>query len=191
MFEKGAVPLINRPTRVTASSAALLDNIFTNCIFDTSLKNATIKTSIPDHFAIFTGIKNTRNQKKKKNKKRFFSDKSKESFKQDLQIINWEDLNILSYTNTLYKHFIKMSCRICFKNFPLLETEVKSKDIRTLWMSKNMRKSSKQKQKFYIKFIKSKNPEDELIYKNYESLVEKLRKKSKQIYYSNLLEKRK
>ena len=190
MFEKGAVPLINRPTRVTASSAALLDNIFTNCIFDTSLKNATIKTSIPDHFAIFTGIKNTRNQKKK-NKKRFFSDKSKESFKQDLQIINWEDLNILSYTNTLYKHFIKMSCRICFKNFPLLETEVKSKDIRTLWMSKNMRKSSKQKQKFYIKFIKSKNPEDELIYKNYESLVEKLRKKSKQIYYSNLLEKRK
>ena len=84
-----------------------------------------------------------------------------------------------------------MSCRICFKNFPLLETEVKSKDIRTLWMSKNMRKSSKQKQKFYIKFIKSKNPEDELIYKNYESLVEKLRKKSKQIYYSNLLEKRK
>ena len=65
MFEKGAIPLINRPTRVTASSAALLDNIFTNCIFDTSLKNATIKTSIPDHFAIFTGIKNTRNQKKK------------------------------------------------------------------------------------------------------------------------------
>ena len=190
MFEKGAIPLINRPTRVTASSAALLDNIFTNCIFDTSLKNATIKTSIPDHFAIFTGIKNTRNQKKK-NKKRFFSDKSKESFKQDIQIINWEDLNILSYTNTLYKHFIKMSCRICFKNFRLLETEVKSKDLRTLWMSKNMRKSSKQKQKFYIKFIKSKNPEDELIYKNYESLVEKLRKKSKQIYYSNLLEKRK
>ena len=38
MFEKGAIPLINRPTRVTTSSATLIDNIFTNCFFDTSLK---------------------------------------------------------------------------------------------------------------------------------------------------------
>ena len=58
-------------------------------------------------------------------------------------------------------------------------------------MSKAMRKSSKQKQKLYIKFLKSKNPEDELIYKNYKNLFEKLRKKSKQNYYSNLLEKHK
>ena len=54
-----------------------------------------------------------------------------------------------------------------------------------------MRKSSKQKQKLYIKFIKSKNPEDELIYKNYKNLFEKLRKKSQQNYYSKLLEKHK
>ena len=54
-----------------------------------------------------------------------------------------------------------------------------------------MRKSSKQKQKLYIKFFKSKNPEDELIYKNYKNLFEKLRKKSRQSYYSNLLEKHK
>ena len=72
MFEKGAIPLINRPTRVTASSATLLNNIFTNCIFDTSLKNATIKTSIPYHFAIFTGIKMKILETKKKKLKRYF-----------------------------------------------------------------------------------------------------------------------
>ena len=38
MFEKGAIPLINRPTRVTTSSATLIDNIFTNYVSDTSLK---------------------------------------------------------------------------------------------------------------------------------------------------------
>ena len=54
-----------------------------------------------------------------------------------------------------------------------------------------MRKSSKQKQKLYIKFLNSKNPEDELICKNYKYLFKKLRKKSKQDYYSNLLEKHK
>ena len=54
-----------------------------------------------------------------------------------------------------------------------------------------MRKSSKRKQKLYIKFLKSKNPEDELIYKNYKNLFEKLREKSKQNYCSKLLEKHK
>ena len=56
-------------------------------------------------------------------------------------------------------------------------------------MSKDMRKSSKQKQKLYIKFLKSKNPEDEFIYKNYKNLFENLRKKYKQNIYSNLSEK--
>ena len=37
-FEKGAIPLINRGSRVTTSNATLIDNIFTNCVFDTSLK---------------------------------------------------------------------------------------------------------------------------------------------------------
>ena len=54
-----------------------------------------------------------------------------------------------------------------------------------------MRKSSKQKQKQYIKFLKSKNPENELIYKNYKKLFENLRKKFKQNYYLDLLEKHK
>ena len=53
-----------------------------------------------------------------------------------------------------------------------------------------MRKSLKQKQKLYIKFLNSKNPE-ELIYKNYKNLFEKFKKKSEQNYYSNLLEKHK
>ena len=148
MFEKEAISLINRPTRVTTSSATLIDNIFTNCVFDTSLKNGIIKTSISDHFAIFAAIKlsneKTRNQKIKV-KKRFFSDKNKESFKQDLQKINWEELNILNCTNTLYKHFIKIYSSIYDKNFPLLEIEVKLKDLQTSWMSNATRKSSKQK----------------------------------------------
>ena len=84
MFEKGAFPLFNRPTRVTTSSATLIHNIFTNCVFDTSLKKGIIKTSISDHFTIFAAIKLS-NEKTKSQKikieKRFSIDKSKESFK--------------------------------------------------------------------------------------------------------------
>ena len=47
--------------------------------------------------------------------------------------------------NTLYKHFIKIYSSIYDNNFPLLETEVKLKDLRIPWMLKAIRKTSKQK----------------------------------------------
>ena len=49
-----------------------------------------------------------------------------------------------------------------------------------------MRKFSKKKQKnkLYIKSLKSENPEDELIYKNYKKLLEKLGKSPRKICYS-------
>ena len=102
MFERGAIPLINIPTRVTTSSATLIDNIFTNCVFTTSLKKGIVKTSISDQFTIYSS-----QSRKIKIKQRFFSNQNKETFKQDLQKINWEELNILNCTNTLYGH-------ICF-----------------------------------------------------------------------------
>ena len=82
MFEEGDIPSINRPTKVPTSSATFIDNIFTNCVFDKSLKKWIIKTSIWDHFAIFAGIKlsneETKNQQVKI-KKGSFSDKNRES----------------------------------------------------------------------------------------------------------------
>ena len=53
----------------------------------------------------------------------------------------------------------------------------KIKDLQTPWISEAMRKFSKQKQKVYIKFLKSKNIEDELIYKNYKNLFWKIKQK--------------
>ena len=43
-------------------------------------------------------------------------------------------------------------------------------------------KSSKKRQKLYIKFLKTKTTEDELKYKTYKSLFEKLRKKARTSY---------
>ena len=48
-------------------------------------------------------------------------------------------------------------------------------------------KSSKQKQKLYIKFLKNKSIQNEQIYKNYKHLFEKLSKKAKQTYYQSIL----
>ena len=50
-------------------------------------------------------------------------------------------------------------------------------------------KSSKQKEKLYNKFLKSRTKENEVIYKAYKNLFEVIRKKSERTYYSKLFVK--
>ena len=73
IFEKGVIPIINRPTRVTDHSATLIDNIIKTEFLNESLKKGIIKTDVSDHFPIFFSLNisskkfTEKNKKKKKN----------------------------------------------------------------------------------------------------------------------------
>ena len=66
---------------------------------------------------------------------------------------------------------------------------LKDKTIKSSWISKGLKKFSKKKQRIYINFFVIKTLEGEFKYKTYKKLFEKLRKKTKVIYYSKLLHK--
>ena len=66
--------------------------------------------------------------------------------------------------------------------FPLKDFQIKVKDLKKPWISKGLKKSSNQKQRLYIKFLKHKSTQNEQIYKNYKHLFQKLRIKAKQTY---------
>ena len=55
IFEKGAIPIINCPTRISEHSASLTTDIFNN-----SLKKGIIKSEVSDHFPIFFSIQLTK-----------------------------------------------------------------------------------------------------------------------------------
>ena len=57
IFQNGIFPLINRPTRVTKSSATISDHVLTNTILDSEVQSGIIKTDIRDHFAVFALMK--------------------------------------------------------------------------------------------------------------------------------------
>ena len=57
IFQNGIFPLINRATRVTKSSAAIIDHVLTNTIIDSEIQSGIIKTDISDHFAVFAFMK--------------------------------------------------------------------------------------------------------------------------------------
>ena len=78
----------------------------------------------------------------------------------------------------MYDTFLKTLTDIYDANFSICEYILKDKDIKYPWISKGLKKSSKTKQRLYIKFLETKTPEDESKYKNYKSLFEKIKKKS-------------
>ncbi|XP_065658943.1 uncharacterized protein LOC136083470 [Hydra vulgaris] len=192
LFENGAVPLINKPTRITQTTTSLIDNIITNDIFNNSLKKGIIKSDISDRFPIFFSIdiyaKILYNEKKSF-KKRLFHNKNLESFKYQLSLVNWDIINFSEDINLIYKSFFKIFYEIYDINFPKVEINYKHKKIKAPWITKGILKSSKIKQKLYIKYLKLKTTESKTNYKNYVRLFERLRKNSKLIYYTNLLEK--
>ena len=61
-------------------------------------------------------------------------------------------------------------------NFPSTEIEIKPKKLKTPWFSKELKTSSKNKQRLYIKFFKNESTEFEEKYKNYKNLLKSLKK---------------
>ena len=77
-----------------------------------------------------------------------------------------------------------------FKNsydihIPLKKFEIKRKDFLSPWITKVLKKSSKRKQKLYVKFLKTKSFKAEKRYKSYKNLFEKLKYLSMKSYSSS------
>ena len=185
--------MVAKPTRVTSKSVSLTDNIFTNFIFDTSLKfkKGIIKSDVSGHFPVFASLCSPSKIQKEYQKitihKRVIHDTNLMAFKTDLRNVNWNSINHSPETNSKYETFFKIFSELYEKHFPLKDFQIKVKDLQAPWISKGLKKSSKQKQKLYIKFLKNKSTQNEQIYKNYKHLFEKLRKKAKQTYYQSIL----
>ena len=60
IFEKGVIPIIYRPTRISEHSASLTDNILTTDISNNALKKGIIKSDVSDHFPICFSIQLTK-----------------------------------------------------------------------------------------------------------------------------------
>ena len=100
-----------------------------------------------------------------------------------LNEVNWKHLYSLTDTNLAYEYFQCTFSGLYNHAFPIKEVSLKLKNVSNPWITKGLQKSSKKKQKFYDKFLKSKTNKNEKKYKTYKSLFETLKEKSKKIYY--------
>src|SRR5688572_16465383 len=185
------LPLILQPTRITDSSATLIDNIFTNS-HDGILESAILTSDISDHLPVITWINtsptnlnNLRNLKMT----RTFSNDNITYFRSLLDNTDWKpvlDLCARSEPDLSYKVFVDTYKAAYDMAFPLRPGKLSKKNtMQQPWMTQALLKSTKTKQKLYKKFIKNPTIENKTIFTNYRNKYKLIRIKTEQIYYAS------
>ena len=87
---------------------------------------------------------------------------------------------MLSYFHTRIKDIYENS-------FPLIRISRRAFKDKN-WITKGLKVSSKRKDKLYSKWMQSNNPSDELLYKSYKKIYEKISNKAETHYYNTLFD---
>ena len=179
------VPLIHYPTRVTESSASLLDNIFTND--SCQMQSGVILTDISDHFPVYcvceSEISSSTNEQNKK--KRDINENNIRIFLQSLESTEWKLES--DNPNNNYNNFIELFLDKYNNSFPLISTYHKRRIKDNPWCTKDIRKLIKKKCKMYKLYIKNPTSYRKNLYKKYRNEVTNKIKLAKKEYYKNKL----
>lgn len=190
LSSSGFMPLITKPTRITKSTATLIDNIFTNNANKTGHQSGILLNDISDHLPIFTITElETKNCAVKPNSgssytTRKIGKKCLELFAEKIKNCDWQSTLSKSNPTESYESFFKEFFEIYDNFFPI--KKYKSKNIKrynNLWISRGLIKSSKTKEKLYKKFIKSPSINNEQNYKKYRNKLNHLIRIAKKNYY--------
>ena len=183
----GFLPIITRPTRVTATSATLIDNIFTNNILDVSTSfQGLFVTDLSDHYPIF----HIDRQMKVKESEMFmyiriFSPSNRDLFCRSLSETDWSEIYRTSDTQKAFDQFHNHFMALYNRCFP--RTRVRKKyNNRKPWLSEALKNSIRYKNKLYQKYKKIKSAFNEDTYKAYKSKLQNLMKVAEKKYYQDL-----
>ena len=120
MYSSMCHPLITRPTRNTAHTATLIDNIFTNNL-DEHAFNGLLFTDISDHIPIFS-VTSIQHSDLKCSVPTVLRDKSKANmskFKDNLSNFAWTSLNGYNDPSRAYDTFLDKFMNTYNSSFPL------------------------------------------------------------------------
>ena len=185
------IPTITKPTRITHTSATLIDNIY---VRNTTpfVHSGILFSDISDHLPIFCLIGKQTPSKTRNEplifKHRPLSNVSIRHIKSALQQINWTHLHQLD-VNKAFKNFTEhLNCTIA-SYAPEKTIKIKSKYvIRNVWMTKGLMKSSLTSNKLYRKCIsKPKKHPAHIRYAKYRNIYNKVKQIAKTTYYANQL----
>ena len=188
LFSHAFLPSITKPTRVTNTSATLIDNIFGNDFTnDVNTFSGILYTDISDHFPIFHidhsyCLKSTENVLKR----RMYSHENINNFSTSLGNKKWDHVLLsdnAQYAYTLFHTELRDMYDECFP-IKIYKPGYKT---RKPWLSEGLKKSIKVKNRLYRKQKKSMKPEHETYYKKYRNKLNKVITDAERKHYDQLL----
>ena len=188
MFSMNMYPLITKPTRITAYSATLIDNIFTN-ILDNSTISGLLLNDTSDHLPVFMVYETNCHKNKNRDSfsyKRVITEKSKVALRNDLASQTWQNVCNEQDVNTAYNSFVETFIMLYNNNCPIIKYK-KNDGAKTPWMTKGLLNACRKKNNLYKHFLKYRTNEAEFKYKKYKNKLTSILRENKKEYYTKLL----
>ena len=157
------------PTRVTESSATVIDHIFCNFLPEDVylLKSAILTWDLADHLGtvLILGVNKTVDFNRRP-LIRIYSEKNINSFINELSQIHWDKVYFSSNVNNSYNEFSELFKGLYNKHFPLTRQSRKACKNK-IWVNRELKNDINYKNKLYKTWIVHKNPADKVAYDAY------------------------
>lgn len=188
MYSHGYLSHISRPTRVTSSTATILDHIYTNFV-ENNAKSGIIITDVADHYATFyIERKKLRSTQPKILHIRKHTPENIKIFSDLLRAHNFTNIGEIEDPDIAYDKFILDYTELYNIAFPLLTVKQTRRNTKKeAWMSTGLLNSSIHKSKLMMKKIRNPTEHHIQAYKTFNSIYNKTIRAAKQTYYKNIL----
>ena len=196
MYSMGLFPLITKPTRITTSTATLIDNIWTNKLNVNNCVSGLLIDDLSDHLPIFY-VDNvcTKSKTKENSQKMYYNfEGEKNVCMLFASLLGHDWYSVLNETNVnvAYSSFLNVFKNYYDKCCPLKTVGNSSKKSMTnVWITNGLKNSCRKKNLLYKKYLTSKTMADEIKYKAYRNKLTALLRTAEKTYYQELLNKSK
>ena len=196
----GFVQLVARPTRVTESTASLIDQVYTNNL-DSTLSCNILTVDLSDHLAIHTKIKLCNdgttniakglNQVNNKREFRIFNEANNEKFKMLINEETWDEIHEDMGAQEHYDKFTEIYMQHYNSAYPLKTKRERRKNERQNpkpWILPWLEDACARKKTLYHKYIKEPSTKNKTVYDKMNDFCKKHVKLAKAKYYKKYFE---
>ena len=184
----GFLPLITKPTRITGTSATLIDNVFTNsrCTLSTGI----ILSDLSDHFPILIYFKLDTNATVHADTVSFqrdFSENNMDLFKEKLGNVDWSRIYSIHTADEAFDAFMNILTPIMNVSFPAVQKKRSNykKIPRSPWITPSILRSINRKNNLYLKTISKPCDRNKKKYTDYKNVLTGILRRCKKNYFYN------
>ena len=184
ILDQNMLPTVTKPTRISKTSATLIDNILISEKLQSNFESAIVLDDMSDHLPCILTLKNSNNtQAPTFRAKRKINNDTVNKMVSNLNTVDWiETLSNKTATEsfTLFHNILTSTLN---KHAPEQLVREKLSKFTCPWMSKGYRKSLVKSKRLYAKSLTDPSIVQE--YKTYQTVLRKCKRKLKLTYYQS------